>query len=144
MVAWRESADPSWEHDDSLNLAHQVPAMLGRDSVTRNGVSKPCYRPDYQPDDLQSPQGQIVLPGAESLDASANFGWHEHSHKGQKGREDQDIKGFLDELNAEDMSAWDAYWRLDPGKPVITPLAQIWGWFERLKAEGAYPKDMER
>ena len=116
------SADPSWEHDDSLNLAHQVPAMLGRDSVTRNGVSKPCCRPDYQPDDLQSPQGQITmapnLPQAIDLNASDD-GWHEHSHKGQKGREDQDIEGFLDDLNAEDQASGNRSSVAQPSVPVL-------------------------
>jgi pimeloyl-ACP methyl ester carboxylesterase len=141
------ASDPAWDHDESRNLAHQIPAMLqtGPRLDSNGNVAGNHRRTNYAPDDLQPPQGQIDMDasmGAVPIDAMVDGDWDKYSHNGHKGGEDADIDAFMDDLRRDDATILDLRHFNDDKFP--TPLAQVWKWFVKVQGDGAYTIKREK
>jgi len=127
----------------SCNLAHQTPALL---KLTGR-------KQDYTTHDIERPQGQQPMAIASSIDA-AGKGFLAYSHNGHKGGKDRNIAAIVNNTDMNFLEAllgnWAEGWGPLPdgglvtGDPFVTPLAQVWPWYEDLGNCGAYKPEKER
>ena len=124
----------SFTTTDSLNLAHQIPAMLIQDGASSDTY---CMR-DFVPVQGQEPMSDVS--GVTNIDAS---GWYHHnSHNGHKGGSDAEIDdGDMDGFERDDVTLMEYIGYAS--EEFDTPLYKVWGWFGELIDAKAYTEGVE-
>ena len=69
------------------------------------------------------------------------LGYNEWSHNGHKGGTDRNMSNWTENENLSFLEAIIGIGGVGPD--IITPLPQIWKWFDELKKEEAYTRGKE-